>query len=300
MRDPHAATVERLREWSNGKTPGRCVILPCDLTDTSAAAQALNAYSTELVCSCVASRSGSPEDSWAVEYGANRVLLDWALEKQVRHFTLLSAICVQKPRLAFQFAKLKFESALQNSGLAHSIVRPTAFFKSLSGQLKRVNAGKAFMVFGDGQLTRCKPIGEADLAAFIRGCMEDSDGKQPRNGIQAIGGPGAALTPLDQVKIIEELTGKPVTVRRVPPGLLSGVARTLALPGRWLPALAAKAEYARIGHYYATESMLLWDPISQRYDADATPSFGTRCLRDSYRDQLDGNNDQGLGEHGFF
>jgi divinyl chlorophyllide a 8-vinyl-reductase len=53
---------------------------------------------------------------------------------------LLSAICVQKPELAFQHAKLAFERALIDSGLAYTIVRPTAFFKSLSGQVDRVSA----------------------------------------------------------------------------------------------------------------------------------------------------------------
>lgn len=34
-------------------------------------------------------------------------------EKGAQHFVLLSAICVQKPLLEFQKAKLKFESELQ-------------------------------------------------------------------------------------------------------------------------------------------------------------------------------------------
>jgi divinyl chlorophyllide a 8-vinyl-reductase len=53
---------------------------------------------------------------------------------------LLSAICVQKPLLEFQRAKLKFEAELQataeaDPSLTYSIVRPTAFFKSLGGQV---------------------------------------------------------------------------------------------------------------------------------------------------------------------
>ncbi len=41
------------------------------------------------------------------------------------HFVLLSAICVQKPLLAFQKAKLAFEAHLPEQGLTYSIVRPT-------------------------------------------------------------------------------------------------------------------------------------------------------------------------------
>lgn len=53
------------------------------------------------------------------------------------HFVLLSAICVQKPLLEFQKAKLKFEAELQTTdAITYSIVRPTAFFKSLAGQVR--------------------------------------------------------------------------------------------------------------------------------------------------------------------
>ena len=57
--------------------------------------------------------------------------LEAARHVGVTHMGLLSAICVQKPIFAFQHAKLAFENALIASGLSHSIVWPTAFFKSL-------------------------------------------------------------------------------------------------------------------------------------------------------------------------
>ncbi len=63
-------------------------------------------------------------------------VLETARQKGASHFVLLSAICVQKPLLEFQHAKLKFETALQAAGdITYSIVRPTAFFKSLAGQV---------------------------------------------------------------------------------------------------------------------------------------------------------------------
>ena len=43
-----------------------------------------------------------------------------------------------------------------------------------------------------------------------------------------------------------------------------------------------KAELARIGRYYATESMLVLDPNTGRYDAAATPSTGNETLFDFY------------------
>ena len=89
-------------------------------------------------------------------------------------------ICVQKPLLALQRAKLAFEEVLMHSGLTWSIVRPTAFFKSLSGQVSRVKGGKPFLVFGDGMLTACKPISDDDLAAFIAACLDDPTSSSAR------------------------------------------------------------------------------------------------------------------------
>ena len=53
-------------------------------------------------------------------------------------------------------------------------------------------------------------------------------------------------------------------------------------PARMIPVLAAKAELVRIGRYYATESMLVWDDGAQRYDAEATPSWGQETLGGHY------------------
>ena len=47
----------------------------------------------------------------------------------VAQMVLLSAICVQKPVLAFQQAKLAFERQLIDSGLTYAIVRPTALLQ---------------------------------------------------------------------------------------------------------------------------------------------------------------------------
>lgn len=103
-------------------------------------------------------------------------MLDVAREKGASHFVLLSAICVQKPTLEFQKAKLKLEEALASAGdITYSIVRPTAFFKSIAGQIELVKQGKPYVMFGDGQLASCKPISEADLASFISDCVVEKD-----------------------------------------------------------------------------------------------------------------------------
>lgn len=102
----------------------------------------------DAVVSCMASRTGVPADAWAVDHDAQSAVLEASLKAGVDHFVLLSAICVQKPVLAFQHAKLAFEERLIASGMTYSIVRPTAFFKSLSGQIDRVRRGKPYLIFG--------------------------------------------------------------------------------------------------------------------------------------------------------
>lgn len=248
----------------------------------------------EAVISCMASRSGAPADAWAVDHDAHLALLRAAQSAGVGHFVLLSAICVQKPLLEFQRAKLAFEQELTQSGLRHSIIRPTAFFKSLSGQVARVQAGKPFLLFGDGRLTACKPISDRDLAAYIVGCLTDPG----RTGILPIGGPGPAITPRAQAEILFGLTGQPMKVRSLPVAVMDAIIAALSLGGRVVPGLHAKADFARIGRYYATESMLVWD--GARYDADATPEFGTDTLRDHYAALLRGDVVTDLGDHAVF
>ena len=268
-----------------------------DITDVGQIQAAFGGAGFDAVVSCLASRTGSGKDAWAVDHDAHVAVLTAAVEAGVQHFVLLSAICVQKPLLPFQYAKLAFEEKLQASGLTWSIVRPTAFFKSLSGQIKRVQQGKPYLLFGDGALTACKPISDRDLATFIAGCLSDP---ARQNRILPIGGPGPALTPLQQGKLLFEVLGKEPRFRRVPVTLMDVIVGVLSALGRVSGTMAAKSELARIGRYYATESMLVLDPTTGRYDADATPETGSDTLRDHFAAVVRGEISVDLGDHAVF
>lgn len=270
-----------------------------DVTDPrSVAEDGFRGEHFDAVISCLATRTGVPEDAWAIEHRANLHVLEASRAAGAGHFVLLSAICVQRPLLPFQDAKLRFERALIDSGIPYSIVRPTAFFKSLAGQVEKVKRGAPFLVFGDGELTACKPISERDLARFIVSCLTDPE---KRNAILPIGGPGPAITPKQQGALLAELLGRAPRYRHVPVGLLDVIGFVLRTLGRVFPKLRDKSELVRIGRYYATESMLVFDEARGRYDADATPTFGEDTLRAFYERVLrEGLAGQELGEHALF
>jgi divinyl chlorophyllide a 8-vinyl-reductase len=269
-----------------------------ELSPTSLSQEGFRGERFDVLVSCLASRSGAPSDAWKVDHEANSQALACAREAGVRHVVLVSAICVQKPRLAFQRAKLAFEAELMASGMSYAIVRPTAYFKSLSGQIERVRDGKPFLLFGDGTGTACKPISNHDLAEFVLRCIED---ESLHNRILPIGGPGPAITPREQGLELFRLTGREPKFRKVPVWLFGALGSVLGTAGRIAPGLADKAEFVRTARYYATESMLVWDDDRGRYDAEATPSFGSDTLFQHYRDVIGGKTQADpLGEHAVF
>jgi divinyl chlorophyllide a 8-vinyl-reductase len=295
---PRAGVGGRLAAQDSTKLLRGATVRVGDVCDAaSLASDGFRGERFDVLLSCLASRTGAPKDAWAIDHRAHVLALDAAKAAGVTQVVLLSAICVQKPLLAFQHAKLAFEKTLVESGLSYSIVRATAFFKSLSGQIERVKAGKPFLVFGDGTLTACKPISDDDLGDYLAACVDDP---ARRDRVLPIGGPGEAITPREQGERLFALLGRPARFKQVPVALLDTIIKVLGLFGRVLPPLADKAELARIGRYYATESMLVWDAAAGRYDAAATPSAGRETLFDYYGRLVRGEAMLERGDHAVF
>ncbi len=278
--------------------PAGVILRQADVTDPgSLQRDGIRGERFDALVTCLASRTGVPRDAWAIDHQAHVDALQAAQGAGVRQVVLLSAICVQKPLLAFQHAKLAFEQVLRDSGLIYSIVRPTAYFKSLSGQMDRLRRGKPFLLFADGTLTACKPISDDDLGLYMALCLDDP---ALHNRILPIGGPGAAMTPREQGMALFAALGQEPRFKQVPVGMMDVIIRTLDMLGRVSPKLKAKAELARIGRYYATESMLVLDPATGSYDADATPSFGSETLIDFYHKLARGEVTVDRGDHAVF
>lgn len=87
----------------------------------------------------------------------------------------------------------------------------------------------------------------------------------------------------------------------VPIALMDGICGLLDWLAGVFPALEDTAEFGKIGRYYAVESMLVWDPERQVYDADATPSYGKDTLEAFYARVLkEGLQGQELGDQAVF
>ena len=234
-----------------------------------------NLKDIDVFISCLASRSGEPKDAHHVDFKLNNLLLEKAKSIECSQFILLSAICVQKPKLDFQFEKLAFEEKLRNSGLNFSIIRPTAYFKSLSGQIENIKKGKPYIYFGDGKLTQCNPISEQDLSLFILSCIRD---KNKWKKLLPIGGPNQSLTPKNVGEMLFEIFEVTPKYRSFPTKILDVIGLFFLIGSPFSNWAKNKYELIKIAKYYATESMLVWDEDKMCYDPFKTPSTGKDTL----------------------
>jgi len=156
--------------------------------------------------------------------------------------------------------------------MSYSIVRPTAFFKSVSGQLEVIQQGAPFVMFGDGEVTRCNPIAEAELATYL---VNSISNKSIENKIVNLGGPDAPLTMKKQGEMLFDAVGKEPFFIYAPLWLFDAIIDSL----QWLAdtfnseKLENAAELGRIGKYYAVEDMLTTKPDEK---------FGKITLQEHY------------------
>jgi len=236
----------------------------------------------DIVISCLASRSGSKSDSFAIDYQATLNCLNAAREAGARHFVMLSAFCVKSAErqdpyaLQFQYAKKDMEAALRDqTDLTYTIVRPTAFFKSVSGQVEVVAGGGPFTYFdlGDGKCATCNPISEPDLAAALVDTIADASFE---GRTWNLGGPDDGLSMKEQGELVADVTGKEeAKLIGVPIGIFDVIINGLQFLADTFKSekLEDAAEFGRIGRYYAVVDMLTTDP-SEKY--------GRTTLREHY------------------
>jgi divinyl chlorophyllide a 8-vinyl-reductase len=280
------ATTAVVRDASKASFDGATTV-GAECADLGGISRAFEAAGTDVVVCCLASRSGTEADSLLVDYEASVNCLEAARKCGARHYVLLSAFCVAKPDLSFQTAKLKTEAALAGQGdVSYSVVRPTAFFKSLSGQVEILKGGGPFVYFdlGGDRSATCNPISEADLAMAIVDCVADparsSKGGEP---IWNVGGPDAGISMKDQGELIAtaiaEVDGEPRKepwLLGVPIGVFDGIVGAI----KWAydltgsPKVKDAWELGQIGRYYAVEDMLTTAPAEK---------YGKMSLKEHYK-----------------
>lgn len=252
-------------QYAYGKEFKGAKIVEMDVSDANALADFMANYDGDIdtIVSCLASPVGTKKEAYTIDYQATLNCMNAGRDERVksRHFILLSAYCVQKPLLQLQQAKLKFEAKLrEQTDMTWSIVRPTAFFKSVSGQLEGIQKGNPYVLFGDGAVTRCNPIAESELAEFM---LDSMTNEEKQNKIMNIGGPDKPLTN----QMLGEMMFKAIGQEEhkfvyAPTWIFDSIINTLQVFATLLKseALEDAAEYGRIGKYYAVEDMLTTKP----------------------------------------
>jgi divinyl chlorophyllide a 8-vinyl-reductase len=243
---------------------GADVVL-ADVQDPASIAKIFN-RKIDIVISCLACRSGLAQDFDDIDYKATLNVLNAALENGTDQFILLSAICVRKPDLPLQLAKLKMEDALIRSGIDYTIVRPTAYFWVFDAQTRMIENGKPGFLIGTGDQACHNPIAKEDLAEFMVGCIGSSE---HINRLHIIGGPEVPeniITYRDSLLMVFESLGKEPKLISLPGWMLVTVIRITRFIGLFSRKIGVFSEFLKITHYYLINDM-------------RAPGYGTRTIK---------------------
>jgi len=164
--------------------------------------------------------------AWDIDYQANMNLLERAKAAGIEHIVFVSVL--NGPRLkelgvASAKAREGVVEAIQASGIAWTILRPSGFFNDMADFFNMAARGTAWIV-GDGS-ARLTPVHGADLADFAVQCIGDP---AARGRAFDVGGPDS-LTYRAIVELAFHALGKPVRTRRVPDFLLRFTPRLVGL-----------------------------------------------------------------------
>lgn len=139
-------------------------------------------------------------------------LVDAALSAGVQQFVYVSFsgnIVVDTP---LRRAKRTVEQRLRESGMTYTILRPSVFMEIWLSPLLGFNVPEGTVtIYGDGTA----PISFISLYDVARFAAESVHSAAARNRTIELGGP-EELTPLQVVRIAEELTGRSMEVKQVP------------------------------------------------------------------------------------
>ena len=138
-------------------------------------------------------------------------LVDAAEAAGVKHFVLISFPNVDID-FALQRAKRAVEGRVQRSGMSYTILQPTFFTEVwLSPALGFDPKNAKAQIYGSGH-HKISWISFQDVAKFAVAAL---DPRLAPNAIIKLGGP-EALSPLEAVRLAEQVVGKPIEIQYVP------------------------------------------------------------------------------------
>ena len=247
-------------------------VVQADVTNPSSIAAAFN-KKIDAVISCLGCHSGLAKDFDAIDYQATLNVMNAALENGAKEFILLSAICVRKPELPLQLAKLKFEDELMRSGLDYTIVRPTAYFWVFDSQRKMIAKGRPGFLIGSGKQSCHNPISQADLAEFMVGSIGNPE---RQNRVFVIGGPevpGNIITYKDALEMVFKSMGKEPRFFSVPGWSMTGMIGVTWFLGKFSRKIGEFSELLKIIYYY-----MRYDMRAPGYGADTFQQHATNTV----------------------
>ena len=245
-------------------------VLVADVSDPASMAK-MFARKVDVVISCLATRSGLPKDFDDIDYKATLNVLNAAQESGTGKFILLSAICVRKPDLPLQLAKLKMEDALMRSGIDYTIVRPTAYFWVFDTQTKMIQKGKSGFVIGSGDQAVHNPIAKEDLAEFM---VSSIGNDERRERVFILGGPEVPeniVTYRDALKMVFEAMGKEPKIVSVPNWLFVTLIRVTWFIGLFVRKIGVFSAFLKVTYYYGENDM-------------RAPGYGSKTLKQHMMD----------------
>ena len=134
-----------------------------------------------------------------------------AKANRVKHFVYISFNQIED-EFALQTAKRKVENALKESGMNYTILQPTLFMEVwLSPHVGFDYPNAKANIYGEGN-NKISWISLRDVASFA---VASLDNEAAKNAVIELGGPDA-LSPLEVVKIFEEVSGKTFEIQKVP------------------------------------------------------------------------------------
>ena len=195
-----------------------------DLRDPDALEFALRG-TRAVVASAHAMLGRGEASSEAIDYEGHRNLIDAAREAGVEHFVYVSVLGASLDHpIDFWRNKARVERYLADSGLTHTVIRPSAFMDLHAYQLigKAVVEGKRVVLFGKGRNPR-NFVAAEDVAKAISGILEI-----PAMRGQSIdmGGP-ENLSGHEVIEVFERVSGRKAKVTHVPIPALKAMSKAI-------------------------------------------------------------------------